>query len=197
MSLSGEKSIEELMRSGEGLSASGVDRVSHQIVKKAGPGGVTFMKSLVKARIQSGRVINTWKEAKSILPSKKGDQHEIRNWRAISIPNCMSRIFTCFMARTFQFIKSEAYIFSNSQTGFIKKTNACSEHGIILNELLYNAKRNSESLVVTAIDFTNAFRQFRIEPVENQIGVTVQAYADNMILISDNAVGIKEIPENH
>jgi hypothetical protein len=49
------------------------------------------------------------------------------------------------------------HIFSDSQKGFIKKTNGCNEHSIILNELLHNANRNRESLIVTAIDFTNVF----------------------------------------
>jgi hypothetical protein len=51
----------------------------------------------------------------------------------------------------------KVYIFSDSQKGFIKKTNGCSQYGILLNELFHNANRNRESLIVTAIDFTNAF----------------------------------------
>jgi hypothetical protein len=48
-------------------------------------------------------------------------------------------------------------IFSDTQKGFIQKTNGCSEHGILLNEVLYEAHRNETGLVATAIDFTNAF----------------------------------------
>jgi hypothetical protein len=48
-------------------------------------------------------------------------------------------------------------IFSDSQKGFIKKTNGCSEHGIMLNELLYDARRERKNLVMTTIDSTNAF----------------------------------------
>jgi hypothetical protein len=61
------------------------------------------------------------------------------------------------MARAIQNTNSETQIFSDSQKGFIRKTNGCREPGIILNELLHNANRNRESSVVTAIDFTNAF----------------------------------------
>jgi hypothetical protein len=43
------------------------------------------------------------------------------------------------------------------QKGFIKKTNGCSEHRIILNELFQNAKRKHKDLIVTSIDFENAF----------------------------------------
>jgi hypothetical protein len=61
------------------------------------------------------------------------------------------------MARCFQEINASHNIFSDHQKGFIKKTNGCSEHGIILNELFHDAYRNRKGLVVTAIDFTNAF----------------------------------------
>jgi hypothetical protein len=40
---------------------------------------------------------------------------------------------------------------------FIQKTNGCSEHGIILSELLHDANRKNEVLIVAVIDFTNAF----------------------------------------
>jgi hypothetical protein len=61
------------------------------------------------------------------------------------------------MARATQATNSKAHIYSDNQKGFIKKTNGCREHGIILNERLHDANRNKQSLVATAIDFTNAF----------------------------------------
>jgi hypothetical protein len=152
-----EENIAEVIRSREDLSASGVDGISYRIIKGAGTEGIKFMKHLVRASIRSGRVISSWKEARTILLYKKGDREQVDNWRPISITNCIYRIFTCLMARAFQNMNSKVHIFSDNQKGFIKKTNGCSEHGIILNELLHNAHRNKESLVVTAIDFTNAF----------------------------------------
>jgi hypothetical protein len=37
------------------------------------------------------------------------------------------------------------------------KINGWSEYGIVMNELFYEAHRNRDNLVVTAIDFTKAF----------------------------------------
>jgi hypothetical protein len=61
------------------------------------------------------------------------------------------------MSRRFQEINSKYQLFSDHQKGFIKKTNGCTEHGIILNELFHDARRNNKGLVITAIDFTTAF----------------------------------------
>jgi hypothetical protein len=69
----------------------------------------------------------------------------------------MHRIFTCLMARAFPDVNSRIRVFSDHHKGFIQKANGCSEHGITLKELLYNAYGNKEDLIVTAIDFTNAF----------------------------------------
>jgi hypothetical protein len=62
------------------------------------------------------------------------------------------------MARTWHADNPKILVFSESQKGFINKTNDCSEHGTILNELLHDANRRKQALImiVTAIDFTNA-----------------------------------------
>jgi hypothetical protein len=61
------------------------------------------------------------------------------------------------MMRAIQDVNTKVEVLTNSQKGFIKKTNGCNEQGIILNELMHDANRTCKSLIVTAIDFTNAF----------------------------------------
>jgi hypothetical protein len=152
-----EANIEAIIKSRDDLSACGVNGISYRIMKRAGAEGVAFMKLLVPGCIKSGRVMSTWKDAKTILLHKKGDREQIGNWRPISITNCMYRIFTCLIARTIQDVNTKVHVFLDSQKGFIKKTNGCSEHGIILNELMHDVNQTRKSLIVTAIDFTNAF----------------------------------------
>jgi hypothetical protein len=91
-----------------------VDGISYRIMKGAGTAGVKSIKLLVRGIIRSGRVMNTWKEAKTILSHTKGDREEIGNWRPISITNYMYRISTCLMARAFQGINSKVHIYSDS-----------------------------------------------------------------------------------
>jgi hypothetical protein len=152
-----EKNIEAVIKSRQDLSASGGDGISYRIIKAAKKEGVRFMKLLIAACIRNGKVPESWKEARTVLLFKKGDRAEIENWRPISITNCIYRIFTCLMARSWQVVNSKVHLYSDSQKGFIKKTNGCTEHGIMLNELMYQARRRKESLIATAIDFTNAF----------------------------------------
>jgi hypothetical protein len=152
-----DRNIGEVIKSRQDLSASGIDGISYRIIKAADKEGVKFIKLLARTCIKNGKIIQTWKEARTILIHKKGDRDAIQNWRPISITNCVYRICTCLLARAIQATNSKLHIYSDNQKGFIKKTNGCSEHGIKLNELLHDARRNNESLIVTAIDFTNAF----------------------------------------
>jgi hypothetical protein len=101
--------------------------------------------------------MTSWKEARTILLHKKGDREVIGNWRPISITNCVYRIFTCLLTPAFQDINARYGAFTDPQQGFIKKTNGCSKHGIMLNELLLDARRGHKGLVMTTIDFTDAF----------------------------------------
>jgi hypothetical protein len=152
-----EDHITEVIMSRADIGACGPDGIGNSILKAAGKDGIKFMKHIVQGCISTGRIFDSWKNAKTILIHKKGDRSDLHNWRPISITNCLYRDFTCLMARCFQRINEEFQLFSNHQKGFIQKTNGCTEHGIILNELFHDARRNNKELVITAIDFTNAF----------------------------------------
>jgi uncharacterized C2H2 Zn-finger protein len=152
-----EDHIAEVIQSRDDLSASGIDGISYRIFKAAGQAGVKFLRYIIGAAIRCGKVMGSWKEARTILLFKKGDQTEVANWRPITITNCIYRIFTCLMARAFATINAQYHIYSDNQKGFIRKTNGCSEHSIMLNELYNDAARTRQDLVITTIDFSNAF----------------------------------------
>jgi hypothetical protein len=152
-----EENIREVIRSRQDLSACGTDGISCRVLKQAGEDGVNFMKKIIQATGRCGKIFTTWKEARTILIHKKGDKGTLQNWRPISITNCIYRIYTCLMAKCFQKVNEKCQIFTDTQKGFIAKTNGCSEHGILLNELFQHAKRNRQCLAITAIDFSNAF----------------------------------------
>jgi hypothetical protein len=69
------------------------------------------------------------------------------------------------LAQALQDINARYGIFTDPQKGFIKKMNGCSEHGIMLNELFLEARRRDKGLVMTTIDFTNAFGSVPHEPI--------------------------------
>jgi hypothetical protein len=74
-----EKNIAEVIKSRQDLSASGVDGISYRIMKGAGTEGVKFIQNIVRGCLRSGRVLSSWKEARTILIHKKRDRDEIEN----------------------------------------------------------------------------------------------------------------------
>jgi hypothetical protein len=160
-----EHHITEVIMSRADIGACGPDGIGNSILKAAGKDGIKFMKYIVQGGISTGKVFDSWKSAKTILRHKKGDRNDPHNWRPISITNCLYRAFSCLMARCFHSINEKFHRFSNHQKGFIQKTNKCTEHGIILNELFHDARRNNKELVITAIDFANAFGSVPHEPI--------------------------------
>jgi hypothetical protein len=152
-----DKSIKAVLPSRQDVSANGNNGIGYRIIKATGPQGIKFMKLITKAAMRCGKVFRWWKEARTILIFKKGGQDDINNWRPISITNCIYRIYTCLMARCSQAKNQSAHMYSDRQKGFIKKTNGCSEHAILLDGLFQDARRKGKDLYVTTIDFTNAF----------------------------------------
>jgi hypothetical protein len=80
-----------------------------------------LMKLFVKGWIQSRRVINTWKEGKTILWHKKRDREESSTWRPISVTNCMYRILTCLMGRAIQNIPHQSWYLLGQSEGFYQE----------------------------------------------------------------------------
>jgi hypothetical protein len=149
--------IKAVLRSRDDISACGNDDINYRIIKAAGPEAIKFMRRIIRATIRCGRVFESWKEPRIILICTKGDRQDPKNWRPITITNCAYRVYTCLMARSFQRMNARFKIFNEAQIGFLQKTNECNEHRIILNELFHDAQRKQKDLIVTAIDFTNAF----------------------------------------
>jgi hypothetical protein len=109
-----EKNIADVIQSRKDKSATGIDGISYQVFKAVGKAGVQFLKDIISAAIRCGRVMGSWKEARTILLFKKGDQKEPSNWRPITITNCIYRIFTCLMARAVAKMNEEFHVYSDS-----------------------------------------------------------------------------------
>jgi hypothetical protein len=116
-----DRNIEEVIKSRQDLSASGIDGISYEIIKSASKKGVKFMKLPVRTCIKNGKIIQTWEEARPILIHQNGDRSTIQNWRSISITNCFYRICTCLLERAIQATNSKVHIYSGNHKGFIKK----------------------------------------------------------------------------
>jgi hypothetical protein len=97
-----ENNIRDVIRSRDELSASDNDRISYRIMKARDPEVVKFMRYIIKTTIRCGRVMDSWKQARTVFIYKKRHREDLKNWRPITITNCIYRIYTCLMGRAFQ-----------------------------------------------------------------------------------------------
>jgi hypothetical protein len=78
-----EKNIDDATKSRQNLSASGIDGISYRIIKAAKKDGVRFIRLLVEACLRNEKILDSWKEARTILLFTKGEREQIENWRPI------------------------------------------------------------------------------------------------------------------
>jgi hypothetical protein len=72
-----EKKIAEVITSRGNPSANGIHGISYRVTK--GAEAVKFVRRLIRGIIKSGRVMSSWKEARTIMIHKKRDRDEIGN----------------------------------------------------------------------------------------------------------------------
>jgi hypothetical protein len=83
-----DKNTSDVIKPQEGLSACWADGINYQVMKKAGYAAVKFVKMLIRGWMGSGRVMSTWREARTVIIAQTGDQEDITNWRPILMTNC-------------------------------------------------------------------------------------------------------------
>jgi hypothetical protein len=66
-----EKNINDVIKSRSDIGAFGPDGIGNTIVKAAGEEGIRFMKNIIQGCITYGRIMESWKTAKTILIYKK------------------------------------------------------------------------------------------------------------------------------
>lgn len=149
--------VNEVIKSRKYESAAGPDGIDYSVFKLIPNEASDFVICLMKACLHSGRVPHNWKKSVMRLIYKKNDPMDPGNWRPISISNSIYRIISCTWAKAINVINSNISIFSPNQRGFIAGVNGCADNSSIVTELFHDASRHNKNLVVTALDFRNAF----------------------------------------
>ena len=152
-----EELISKVITTRKWKSAPGPDGVDYTIFKLANKESTTFLTKIFKWIIKFQKIPSSWKTSELKLIYKKGDMNEPRNWRPIAIANSIYRIFSCTIAKIIMKLNNHYQIFSEEQKGFIENRDGCFQNAIAIQELLADAQRHNKQLLVTTLDFRNAF----------------------------------------
>jgi hypothetical protein len=121
--------------------------------------------------IEDGRLTQSFKSAGIRLIPKKGDTSQIKNWRPISLLNCIYKVIAKAVDNRLK--KITEIILSRAQKGFIKNRQL---HECVINivETIAFCEDNKVPGIVLALDMVKAFDTVRhdfVEHVYNFFGI--------------------------
>ena len=97
-------------------------------------------------------------KAVTILIHKKGESEDSAKFLPMTLELVTLKIFTaCLRDKIFEFLKENNYIEHNLQKGFIPKLSGTFEHTVQMGHIIDKAHLKQRSLIVTLLDFKNAF----------------------------------------
>ena len=152
-----EALISKVITTRKWKSAPGPDGIDYSIFKLVNKEATNFLVKIFKLIIKFQKIPSSWKTSELKLIYKKGDMNEPRNWRPIAIANPIYRIFSCTIAKIMMRLNHQYQIFSEEQKGFIENRDGCFQNAIAIQELLADAQRHNKQLLVTTLNFRNAF----------------------------------------
>ncbi|XP_077498739.1 uncharacterized protein LOC144109832 [Amblyomma americanum] len=136
-------------------SAPGNDRITYQHWKATDP-EAKFLTAVFNTCIKFKRVPQEWKESRTILIHKKGEEQDIGNWRPIALGSTIAKLYAGCLASRLQRWFGEHETLSRCQKGFLPHDGVF-EHNFVLQERLDAARAGRGELCVAFLDFANAF----------------------------------------
>jgi hypothetical protein len=155
--LEADLSLEELdnaMHSAKLSSAGGMDGLNNRALRKFWKVIRQPLCNYAKKITVTGTLTDTFSTASIKLIPKKGNLSEIKNWRPISLLNCIYKIISCAVNNRLQ--KVSSIVLSRAQKGFIKNR-YIQECLINTIEKISYCNTNELPALVVAIDQSRAF----------------------------------------
>ena len=159
-SLAGEISLDDLRHRITQLArgkAPGDDGVPYEFLKDGPEELLSSVLDAVNALLtRKARMPADWKGGSIRLLFKKGDPSMCKNYRPVVLLRACYKIYTSILTDRLYNIAERHNLLHDSQEGF-RRHHSCGRQAQSLFWAYQEAKRRKESLVVTFLDFANAF----------------------------------------
>jgi hypothetical protein len=137
------------------LSAPGPDAVPYLVYYKV-PDMIPTLTHIYEICRINGNVPPSWNLSKTILIYKKEDPYLVKNWRPISLQNCIYKIFAAILTKRLITYGINNHLFSSSQKGFLPYK-GCYEHTYVLKSAIEDSRRHRRPIYINWFDLKNAF----------------------------------------
>jgi exonuclease III len=148
-------------------TSPGIDNISMKIIKQAPVEIVETLTKLYNHCLIGGQVPQEWKKGQITLLHKKGPKHDVKNYRPITLLQCIYKIYSNILTKRLSNI-SEKQILHKSQSGY-RKGKSILDNCRALKDILEDAKTRKKEVHLSYIDFYKAFDSQQWWHVENTL----------------------------
>ncbi|KAK6763312.1 hypothetical protein RB195_023862 [Necator americanus] len=177
-------------------TASGPDRIRPEHLKSLPPVLINTLARLFTRYLSECKVPKQWKTSKTVLLYKKGDPHDIGNYRPVCLLSVIYKLFTKVILNRIEKVLDEEQ--PCEQAGF-RKGFSTIDHIHIVSKLIEVSREYKMPLCLTFIDLKKAFDSVEMEAVvealDNQ-GVPTQNIKVLRELYSNFTTGIAPFYKN-
>ena len=134
----------------------GPDNITNELLKHLPEGLHQAIHKMFILMWMTGTTPKAWKESRTILLYKKGNEYELSNWRPIALANTVYKLWTGMVAECISKYADHHDILSGAQEGFRKEKNTIRQLQNMMN-IMSDAKISNQDLYIMYVDFSSAF----------------------------------------
>lgn len=149
-------SIMRVLKSLPTYSSSGPDGISNMLLKEGGPALLILICDLFSMIITAGTLPSEWKSAVVVPIFKKGNRHDRKNYRPISLTCTLCKVFERLLKEVMLNFLSTNNLINDSQHGFLPKRSCCSALLAFLEQVT-DSVNNNKVVDSVYLDFSKAF----------------------------------------
>ena len=163
-----EKDIKGAIKSLKNNKASGIDKISSEMIKSAINYIEDHLIKIFNILLQSGKYPSTWSKGYIVPIYKSGREEDPSNYRGITITSCLGKLFSIILNNRLTTFLDNENVMNKYQIGF-KKDCRTSDHAFVLksiinshNKIRKNGKviNKSQPLYMCFVDLAKAFDTF-------------------------------------
>ena len=134
----------------------GPDKIPNVILKNMPPRFHKLLLLLFKHCYKQKKIPKSWKTSLTILLYKKGNPHNLTNYRPIALANTIYKLFTSTLTSILSAYGEKYQILHDSQKGF-RAERCTAEQLQTIIAALEDARFTNQDIYILYIDFKNAF----------------------------------------
>ena len=134
----------------------GPDGIQNELLKHLPEEMHQVIHKMIILMWMTGHTPDKWKESCTILMHKKGNEHELGNWRPIALANTLYKLWTSMVTDCLTEHAEQYGALSSSQEGFRREKGTIRQLQNVMN-VMSDAKICQQDLYLLYVDFSSAF----------------------------------------